>query len=93
MTRQDAEAIAISALTFLASDPERLGRFLSITGLGPGTLREAAGEPWFFGQILGYLAEDEALLVAFAADLGRAPDWIAGAHRLLAGPPAEGLDP
>ena len=31
--REDAEAIAISALGFIAADPELLPRFLAITGI------------------------------------------------------------
>lgn len=83
---QDAERIAVAALGFLASDEERLGRFLAVTGLGPDNLRQAALQPGFLGQVLGYLAEDEALLLAFAADAGEPPDRVAAAHRALAGP-------
>ncbi len=93
MTRDDAEGIAISALGFIAGDAERLGRFLAITGLGPETLRQAAREKGFLGQILGFLAEDESLLLAFAADLGENPMKIAQAHALLAGPRHEREDP
>ncbi|HEX3339480.1 MAG TPA: DUF3572 family protein, partial [Pseudolabrys sp.] len=31
-TREQAEGLAIQALTFIAGDGERLGRFLAITG-------------------------------------------------------------
>ena len=86
MTREEAEGTAVAALGFLASDEERLGRFLSITGLGPENLRQSAREPAFLGQVLGHLADDESLLLAFAADLGEIPDRVAAAHRLLAGP-------
>jgi Protein of unknown function (DUF3572) len=47
-TRQDrhaAEALAVAALGFIASEPERLGRFLAMTGIGPDSLRAAAREP------------------------------------------------
>jgi hypothetical protein len=83
---QDAEALAIGALGFLASDPERLGRFLSVTGLGPENLRAAAGEPAFLVSVLDYVAADEALLLALAADLSVKPEAIIAAHRDLAGP-------
>ena len=61
----EAESLAIKALAFLASDPERLGRFLAITGLGPETIRKAASNPGFLVAVLDYLANDETLLVAF----------------------------
>ncbi len=93
LSREDAEGVAIAALGFIASDPERLGRFLAITGLGPETLRQAARDKGFLGQVLSFLAEDEPLLLAFAADLGENPVRIAQAHALLAGPRHEREDP
>jgi hypothetical protein len=85
----DPEALAIAALGFLASDGERLGRFLAVTGLGPESLRATARESGFLASVLGYLAEDETLLLAFAADNGVAPESIARARRRLAGPPPD----
>jgi hypothetical protein len=83
MPAADAEAIAIGALSFLAGDPERLGRFLAVTGLGPDTLRAAAAETGFLAQVLHYLAQDEALLLAFAANGGHRPDRVSQAHQAL----------
>jgi hypothetical protein len=83
----DAEALAIQALGFLASDGDRLGRFLALTGLGPESLRAAAASPDFLASVLAHVAEDEALLIAFAADAGVAPERIGSAARQLAGPP------
>jgi hypothetical protein len=85
---QDPEAVAIAALGFIASDPERLGRFLLQTGIGPATLRSAAREPQFLSRVLDYLGEDEALLLAFAANEGLAPETVARARLTLAGPAA-----
>ena len=93
MNREDAEGFAIAALGFIAGDAERLGRFLAVTGLGPETLRQAARDKAFLGQVLSFLAEDEPLLLAFAADLGENPMRIAEAHRFLAGPRHEREDP
>ena len=45
MDQEEAEAIALSALAFLAEEPERLGRFLALTGMGPAELRAQAGAP------------------------------------------------
>lgn len=81
----DAEATAIAALQYLASDPERLGRFLSLTGLGPDTLRQAASDPGFLPRVLDYLLEDERLLVAFAEAHGVRPDQVVAAHARLGG--------
>lgn len=84
--RLDAEDIAIRALGFLASDPERLDRFLSLTGLGPENLRAAAQTPGFLASVLDHVASDESLLMALAGNLGVSPDAVARAHRTMAAP-------
>jgi hypothetical protein len=84
LTREDAEALALTALEFLGQDGERIGRFLAVSGLDPGSLRKASGEPGFLPGILDYLAADEALLVAFAEEAGIAPERIAEARHLIA---------
>ncbi|MEO6947009.1 MAG: DUF3572 family protein, partial [Nitrobacter sp.] len=43
--REVAEIVAIQALSFVAGDTERLGRFLAETGIGPETLRASASDP------------------------------------------------
>jgi len=44
LTREEAEALALAALEFLSGEGERIGRFLALSGLDPGTLRKAAAE-------------------------------------------------
>ena len=67
---EGAETMAIAALGFLAAEPERLARFLALSGLGPHNLRQAATSPGFLAAVLDHLAADERLLVAFAAAEG-----------------------
>lgn len=81
-----AEALAVQALTFLADEPARLGRFLAETGIGPQAIRTAAREPGFLAGVLGYILGDESLLVAFADEAGVKPSQVARAHTALAGP-------
>jgi hypothetical protein len=76
-----AEALAIQALTFIAQDAERLGRFLAITGIGPMEIRNAAQEPKFLAGVLDHIAGDERLLLAFARDAGIDPSAIAPARK------------
>ena len=78
-------SVAIEALTFLAADPERLERFLALTGLGPHNLRKSAGDPGFYGSILDYILADEPLLTAFAKSAGKAPEEVSRAHQSLGG--------
>jgi hypothetical protein len=83
--REAAEALAIQALNFLATEPERLSRFLSLTGIAPDSLRAAAAESDFLAGVLTHLGEDEALLIAFAAEAGVKPGVIDRARHVLAG--------
>jgi hypothetical protein len=80
---QDAEALAVQALGFLASEPERIGPFLAVTGLDPANLRAAAREPGFLAGVLDYLAGDERLLTDFAKDAGHDPETVAAARLAL----------
>jgi hypothetical protein len=86
LDRAAAEDIAIKALTFLTGDPERLARFLALTGLGPETIRAAAGSPGFLKAVLDHVAGHEELLVALADETGTRPETIVAARRLLAAP-------
>ncbi len=85
LTPEAAEQVAIDALSFLASKPEALGRFLALTGIEPPMLRGAAADPMFLVGILDYFLGDEPLLVAYAAQAGMPPADIAAARRALGG--------
>lgn len=83
---EEAEALAIDALGFLAEDVERLGRFLALTGLDPSRLREAARAPGFFASVLDHLAGDESLLLAFCANRRHDPARFARLCERLSAP-------
>jgi Protein of unknown function (DUF3572) len=83
--RQEAEALAIQALTFIAADGERLGRFLAVTGVGPSEIRTAAREPGFLGGVLEYVASDERLIADFASETGLDPANVERGRAMLAG--------
>ena len=53
--REVAEIVAVQALSFIASDPERLGLFLAESGIGPETLRTAAADPQFLASVLDFV--------------------------------------
>jgi hypothetical protein len=83
--RDVAEAIALRALAFLAEDPERLGRFLALSGIGPSELRSRASDPALLGGVLDHLLSDERLLLAFAEANELKPEAAARARRHLPG--------
>jgi hypothetical protein len=86
MTREAAEMLAVQALTYLAGEPERLGRFLALSGIGPEAIRSAAHEPGFLAGILEHIAGDEALLMQFARAADIDPAQVGKARAALAGP-------
>ena len=81
--RDAAQALAVAALAFLASEPEHLGGFLAATGIGPNEIREASRDPAFLGGVLDHLAGDEALLIAFARQQGIDPGDVERARAAL----------
>ena len=85
ITLDDAESIALRALGFLADDPQRLSRFLSLTGIDLGQLRTEAKTPEFQAAMLEYMLGDESLLLTFCQDAGIVPVAVAPAHALLSG--------
>ena len=88
----DAQTLALQALTFLASDDDRLQRFLNLTGIEPGSLRGLAQDPAGLGAILDYLLGWEPLLLEFAEAEKLPPESITAARRKLPGG-ADSYDP
>jgi hypothetical protein len=84
--REVAEVVAIQALSFVAGDPERLGLFLAETGIGPETLRTAATDPHFLGNVLDFVMRDDATVKAFADASQLHPTNIAAARQALSDP-------
>jgi len=89
LSQEQAEALAVEVLGFLAADFERLGGFLAQSGLSPENLRAAAGSPGFLAAVVSYLMQDDSLLLAFAEQSGRDPRQVAAARDRLDPPPAD----
>ena len=84
--REVAEIVAIQALSFIASDPARLGQFLAETGIGPDTLRKSASDPKFLASVLDFLMRDDKAVKAFAEASQLHPTNVAAAHQALCDP-------
>ena len=83
--RDTAETIALQGLTFLAEDAARMARFLKLTGLEPDEVRAGVGTAELSLAVLEHLAQDESLLLVFAASHAVAPESVGRAIALLAG--------
>jgi hypothetical protein len=82
---EDAEIMALKVLGFLAAEPDRLQRFMDLTGLDVGSIRSRASEPAFLGALLDHLLTDQSLLLTFAEDHGVKPERIVQLRRKLPG--------
>ncbi len=65
MTPEHAEHIAISVLTWLATNEELLPLFLGASGASPDDISGQAENPAFLGSVLEFLTMDDAWVVAF----------------------------
>lgn len=83
LTTEDAEAIALQALGFLASDSARLMALLEATGSTPSDLRRMAETPATLQAILDHITRDESLLLVFASEAGLDPTRVTQAALLL----------
>jgi len=81
--REEAEALAIRALGFVAADPELLPRFLAITGIEAQSIRRAASEPGFLAGVLQFILAHEPTLLRFAEETGTPPAAVGEALRAL----------
>ena len=80
-----ARDLAAKALIFIAQDPDRIGRFLALSGIGPADIRERAQDPALQGGILDHLLTDEPLLLEFADWAEIEPTAVAENRRHLPG--------
>lgn len=81
-----ATEIAIKALGYIASEDDRLSRFMALTGVEPADIREAATQPAFLTGVLDYFLGFEPDLLEFAQAMEVPPETIAVARQVLAGP-------
>jgi Protein of unknown function (DUF3572) len=79
------ETLAVQALAYLADEPDRLRRFLAVSGLDAAQIRTAAAEPGFLAGVLEYVCSDEKLMLAIADHLQLDPGELARAQTALSG--------
>jgi hypothetical protein len=83
MNREEAEMLAVRALSFVAADPELLPRFLSLSGIDAAAVRDAAREPGFLAGVLRFVTDHEPTLLRFAEETGVSPQDAVVALGLL----------
>ena len=68
MPREEAEAIAVRALAFIAQDADLLRRFIGVTGIEAEHMRAAAREPGFLAGVLQFILAHEPTLSGFCQE-------------------------
>ncbi|NNE21175.1 MAG: DUF3572 domain-containing protein [Rhizobiales bacterium] len=84
-----AEVVALDVLRFLACEPERFSRFLSLSGLALQDISAQAGEPSFLASVMDYLLSDEKLLLEYAENDSLQPQTIVSLRQKLPGAPRQ----
>lgn len=88
----DAEATAVAVLGWLANEPDMLSRFLALSGVQPGQLRQAVNDPAFLAGMLEFLMQHEPTLMAFCAATESKPESVVEAYLRYAGPSVDSVD-
>jgi hypothetical protein len=84
-TPEAAEIVALKGLAWLAAMPDDIGRFVNISGVEAGELRERASEPEFLAAVMDFLLADDKLLTGFCDTENFDPQDIHRARRALPG--------
>jgi hypothetical protein len=85
ISAQEAQAIIIRAITYLATTPEELSLFLGYSGSTPEDLRGQLQTPAFQAGLLDFLLEHETILLNFAIAENLKPQEIIAARLALPG--------
>lgn len=85
MNSEDAQILALHALSFLLDETQRIEGFLRMTGIEPDDLRAIAGSKDGQAAILDYLLGNESLLLEFTAEEGCDDQDPARARHALGG--------
>lgn len=85
MQREQAETIALQALSFLAKEDELLEQFLTNTGLTLQELKQRVHEPDLLGGVLDAILGDDTILLAFCNVASLSPETIIRARMALPG--------
>jgi uncharacterized protein DUF3572 len=85
MQMEQAETIALQAVTFISTDENLLNALMAQSGMGVDDLRANIAQPAFLAGILDFLLSDEPTLLNFCAEQEIQPELIVSARRALPG--------
>lgn len=74
LSAEDAAAVALKAIAFMAADEAMLSSFVALTGCGLDDIRARIADDGFLGAVLDFMLGDEAQLMAFVQAEGLHPE-------------------
>jgi hypothetical protein len=80
---EPADALALRALVWTLSEPDRATRLISLTGLDPDDLRARIGDPAVLAASLQFLEAHEPDLIACADAIDTTPEALVRARHQL----------
>lgn len=83
LEREEAETLALQCITFLAEDPQRIARFMALTGIDVHQLSTHLEAVDTLAAALDYLLRDESLMLMFASNYGISVQKIPAARAAL----------
>jgi Protein of unknown function (DUF3572) len=81
----DAEALALQALTFIMADSDMVQGFMALSGVSPDMFADLVTSRAFLVSVLEFLTSDDAQVLAFTQPLGLDPMRPLEALRQLQG--------
>ena len=85
MKQEQAEVLALQAITFIGAEEKALNGFLAQTGSGIDELRDQIADTAFLAGILDFMLSDESLLLAFCDQENIRPEFVIQARRAMPG--------
>ena len=85
ISAQNAEIIALRALTWLVGNDDLRGVFMAATGAGEDDLRARTQEPEFLASVLDFLMMDDVWITGFCDAVGLAYPEVPAARAALPG--------
>lgn len=80
-----AQVMALKIVEFLSREDGQLDAFLGMSGLSLEDFRAGLTEPETLAAVMDFLLQEDARVIAFAADAGIEPGVIPGLRAFLPG--------
>ena len=85
MTPDTAQAIALNSMAFILAEDALRDRFMALSGVDAGDIRERIQDPAFLASVMDFLVGFEPDLMACAESLNEKPEALVSAWRALGG--------